>query len=95
MQLSMSIVILISSFQYDMSCHGRRPEDIDIIIITSDGSRMQVNPPPTLSDAGRLDFELDFSVDNAPCGIRVTIMNTFGNALTEIMIGKLKRFNSL
>ena len=73
-----------------MTCHGRRPENIDIIIITTDGSRMKMNPP-TLSQTGRLDLELDFSVDNAPCGIQVTITNQFGNALTEIMIGKLKQ----
>ena len=91
MQLSMSIVILISSFQYDMSCHGRRPENIDITLITTDDSRMQVDPPPTLSQTGRLDRELNFSVDNAPCSIRVTIMNQFGAALTEIIIGKLKQ----
>ena len=87
----MSIVILILSFQYDMSCHGRRPEDIDIYIIMTDGSRMQMDPPPTLFETGRLDLELDFSVDNAPCDIQVTIMNQFGNNLTEIMIGKLKQ----
>ena len=75
-----------------MTCHGRRPEDIDIIIVTSDGSRMQVDPLTyTLSDTGKLDFELDFSVDNAPCDIHVTIMNQFGNALTAVMIGKLKQ----
>ena len=74
-----------------MTCHGRRPEDIDIVIITSDGSQMQVDPPPTLSDTGKLDLGLNFSVDNAPCDIHVTIMNQFGNALTEVMIGKLKQ----
>ena len=73
-----------------MSCHGRRPKDIDIYIMMTDGSRMQVDPL-TLSDTGRLDLELDFSVDNAPCDIRVTVINMFGNALTEIMIGKLKQ----
>ena len=74
-----------------MTCHGRRLEDIDIIIIASDGSRMQVDLLTyTLSDTGKLDFELDFSVDNAPCDIHVTIMNQFGDARTEIMIGKLK-----
>ena len=83
------VIILISSFQYDMTCHGRRPESIDIDIITSDGSRMQVDPP-TLSDTGKLDLGLNFSVDNAPCDIEVTITNQFGNNLTEIMIGKLK-----
>ena len=60
----------------------------------TDGSQMQVDPP-TLSETGKLDFELDFSVDNAPCDIHVTVMNQFGNALTEIMIGKLKHFNLL
>ena len=73
-----------------MTCHGRRPESIDIVIITSDGSQMQVDPP-TLSQTGRLDLGLNFSVDNAPCDIHVTIMNQFGNALTEVMIGKLKQ----
>ena len=82
---------MVSLFQYDVSCHGRRPEDIDIYIIMTDDSQMQVDPPPTLSQTGRLDLELDFSVDNAPCSIRVTVMNTFGDAPTEIMIGKLKQ----
>ena len=56
----MSAVIVVSLFQYDMSCHGRRPKDIEISIIMTDGSQIQVDPPPTLSQTGRLDLELDF-----------------------------------
>ena len=86
----MPAVIMISSFQYDMSCHGRRPESIDINTILDDGSQKQMDPP-TLSETGRLDFQLDFSVDNAPCGIRVTVGNHFGSVDTNVMLGKLKQ----
>ena len=60
-----AVIILISSFQYDMSCHGRRPESINIIIILNDGSQMSMDLH-TVPNNGRLDFQLDFSVDNAP-----------------------------
>ena len=76
-----------SSFQYDMSCHGRRPESIDINIILNDGSRMTIDPP-TLSETGRLEVQLNFSVDNAPCGIRVTLTNQFGDVTTNVLLGK-------
>ena len=76
----------MSSFQYDMSCHGRRPESIDIYITLNDGSQMQI--PTTLSETGRLEVQLYFSVDNAPCGIRVTVENQFGSADTNVLLGK-------
>ena len=81
----------ISSLQYDMSCHGRRPESIDIYIILNDGSQMTVDPP-TLSETGRLEVQLNFSVDNAPCGIHVTVRNQFGSVGTNVLLGKLKHY---
>ena len=82
-----AVTILISSFQYDMSCHGSRPESIDINIILNDGSQMTMDPP-TLSEIGRLEFQLDFSVDNTPCGIRVTLTNQFGDVTTNVLLSK-------
>ena len=82
-----AVIILISSFQYDMSCHGRRPESIDIYITLNDGSQMQIDPP-TLSEMGRLEFQLNFSVDNAPFGIHVTVTNQFGDVTTNFLLGK-------
>ena len=85
----------MSSLQYDMSCHGRRPESIDIIIITlNDGGQMSINLH-TVPNNGRLDFQLDFSVDNAPCGVRVTVGNQFGSVDTNVTLGKLKQYNAM
>ena len=83
-----AVIILISSFQYDMSCHGRRPESIYITM--DNGSQIQMDPP-TLSETGKLDFWVDFPVGNVPYSIRVTVMNKFGQAHTEVMFGKLKQ----
>ena len=89
-----AVIILMLSFQYDMFCHGRRPESIDINIILNDGSQKQVDPP-TLSETGRLEVlnQLDFSVDNTPCGIHVTVKNQFGEVTTDVQLGKLKQYN--
>ena len=81
-----AVIILLSSFQYDMSCHGRRPESIAIYITLNDGSQMQI--PTTLSETGRLEVQSDFSVDNAPCGICVTVTNQFGDVTTNVLLGK-------
>ena len=87
-----AVTILISSFQYDMSCHGRRPDSIDIKIISTNGSQMPMDPP-TLSETGRLEFQLNFSVDNIPRGIRVTVENQFGSVDTNVTLGKLKQYD--
>ena len=83
----LAVIILILTFQYDMSCHGRRPDSIDIRIILNDGSQMTIDPP-TLSETGRLEVQSDFSVDNAPCGVHVTVTNQFGDVTTNILLGK-------
>ena len=88
----MPAVIMMSSFQYDMSCHGRRLERIDINAILNDGSQKQMDPP-TLSETGRLEFQLDFSVDSTPCGIHVTVRNQFGNVTTDVQLGKLEQYS--
>ena len=41
--------------------------------------------PPTLSET---EVKLNFSVDNAPCGIRVTLTNQFGDVTTNVLLGK-------
>ena len=90
----LAVIILMSSFQYDMSCHGRRPESIDINILLNDGSQMSVDLH-TVPNNGRLEVQLDFSVDNAPCGIRVTVENQFGSVDTNVTLGKLKQYNAM
>ena len=74
-----AVIILISSLQYNMSCHGSRPESINITM--DNGSQIQMDPPTS----GRLDFPVD-KVSN----VTVTVMNQFGYAHTEVMFGKLK-----
>ena len=70
-----------------MSCHGTRPESIDINIILNNGSQMTMDPP-TLSETGRLEVQSNFSVHNAPCDIRVTVTNQFGDVTTDVLLGK-------
>ena len=71
-----------------MSCHGRRPANIDIHIILIDGTEMMKHP--TLNKTGKLD--VDFPVDNVPCRIHVTVKNQFGSADTIVLMGKLKQY---
>ena len=89
-----AIIILLSSFQYDMSCHGRRPESIDINIVLNGGSQMSMNLH-SVPNKEWLHFHLDFSVDNAPCGIHVTVRNQFGSVDTNVTLGKLKQYNAM
>ena len=84
----MPSVIILSFFQYDMTCHGRQPESINTTLTLNNGSQMQIDSPK-LNETGRLDYLLEFSVDNTPCGINVTIKNQFGNNHTYVLLGKL------
>ena len=86
-----AVTVLISSLQYDMSCHGKRPESIDINTILDDGTQISMDLH-TLPNSGRLNFQLDLSADNIPCSVSVTLRNQFGNTDTGIMFGKLKQY---